>query len=160
MGVPLNAECAEYGTGPVGTVSDGCGDTVEYVGLAVLTVTAVAATCVRPHAFASVVLFCTSVFHLVWGEGTIETSRHVETWNHVAVLIAFNTREVTVPVTTSTLCFFASGSRISAAYALLAWALIPTVSYLPTVYFTVFDSLGVLLGAVLYLNGHTADGPA
>lgn len=154
---PLNTECANYGTGPIGTVYDGCGDTIEFVGLAVLTAFAVAATCIRPYGFAAVVLICTSTFHLVWGEGDIAGSKHAETWQHFVILVALNTREVAVPVTTSVLCFFASGGRVSAAYALLSWALVPTISYLPVKYFAVFDGLGVMLGATFYFTSHAAD---
>lgn len=149
---PFNSDCATYGTGPFGTVLDGCGDVEEGLVLAVLTVLFVVATCIRPHAFAAALLCCTSTFHLFFGEGSFKTSMRADTLPHVARLVAVNTREVTIPVVTSCLCFFANGGLAGKMYSLLAWALAPTVSYLPMGYFAVFDGVGVVLGGAFYLR--------
>lgn len=150
MILPLYTDCDSYGTGPLGTVFDGCGDAAEGAALASLTVAFAAASYQKPEAIAAAFLVCTSTFHLVFGEGTIKGSLNEGISVHSVLLVAVNTREVTVPVVTACACRTFGG--IGLLYSTMAVALAATVSWVPAIYYAGFDAAGVVIGTVLFFK--------
>lgn len=162
----LGHRCATYGTGPLGSAGDGCDDTAEYIVLGVLTVAVVGvawasrAACV----VAGAVLASSSVYHVVFGEGTMAAAVRVakdDSLGHGIVLAVINTREVTVVLTVALIAWFLSWvscawkARIAAnVYALLAAIAVPVAATLEdAVYLDMFDWVGVATGAFIMAVG-------
>lgn len=170
------AQCDTWGTGPIGTLWDGCGagatsDGAELgtaIALAALVAAAVLLSRGRlTNRLAGSVLAATSAFHVVWGEGDFNVVTHEAEHGdveHAVVLAVFNTREITVPATTAVLtgCVAWFGvapaltrgllSLYTAWAGLCAWAATSSWDHAAAT-IAWFDISGVALGVVVFLEG-------
>ena len=128
--------CPTWGTGPIGTAGDGCHDLVEAIFLGVVTAIVAAATVRagperRVTALLGSTLAASSIYHVVFGEGTIADAVAVaEGGNppHAAVLALVNSRELTVPATTAVVGWWVRTPAAAVAAAAVAIS-VPLASY-------------------------------
>lgn len=101
----LLAKCATWGAGPVGTIGDGCDDTLEYsfAGGSVAVILGVtfllAPKAQRVRVFCGLVLAIYALHRLVFGEGTLKQAVSVAEQHSMEKGVAhalLNSREVTV----------------------------------------------------------------
>lgn len=170
------ANCDTWGTGPLGTLYDGCGsgstgDHAELATVVVLTILVALSVGLSvgrlANRLAGSVLVATSAFHVVWGEGDMNVVTYEADHGdleHAVVLAAINTREITVTATTAALVgavsFFGEVSWLARGLlmvytgwaGLCAWAATSTWSHAGAT-IAWFDISGVALGVVVFLEG-------
>ncbi|MGB0549523.1 MAG: hypothetical protein ACPGR8_10345 [Limisphaerales bacterium] len=161
----LLPRCDTWATGPIGTLGDGCNDTAEWAfnGACVVAVFAVVGATRRLLPAIGAVLACSSLYHVVFGEGTLAEASAVAVSDGAvcgAVLALINTREITL--TTQTLVaavlvqMYGSGVEVPAVWAYLCATFTLNLSLAPfdttatgTGLLLFYDAFGVAIGAAL-----------
>ena len=147
----LLSKCSGWGTGPIGTAGDGCNDIGEYTfygasGVILLVLMCLAAPSDRFRVLIGFTLAASSLYHVVYGEGTMSDAIKVaesDSLEHGILLALLNTREVTV-------LFFAGfvawwyPSLTSKIYGLLAGVTATLASW---------DSISIISGILTFADG-------
>lgn len=160
--------CATWGTGPVGTLGDGCVDEAEWTTAALLTVACVAAVYIGTGPLANraagTLLAASSAYHVLYGEGhmgiAIDTAADGDVF-HGVMLGLLNTREVTVVALTwavtvaATCCGDVSPCLRFALWFYGVWAGVCAAgahSEMPAIdrMLVAFDTVGVVLGVAVF----------
>ena len=161
--MPLLEKCETWGSGPIGTLGDGCDDQLE-IGVLVGSVVFVAAVLYVYRSvisFAGALLAATSLYHAIFGEGSLlDVIDNRDNTGHAIALAAFNTREFTVPMTVgvlSTVVTCCSSAPwflrlVLYVYAFITTAMAPAAHSGDTdVAFLIYDLAGVAVGLTLLM---------